>query len=123
MIHAGARISAHVFLPANSVVEEHVFIGPGCVFTDDRLPRAYNKGYLAQPPVLKRGCSVGAGAVILPSVVIGENAMVGAGAVVSRDVPPNTVVRGEPAYVRDTGILSLMLLQQESVDGYDQAVG
>lgn len=96
-----SRISAHVFLPANSVIEERVFIGPGCVFTDDRHPRAgNNQTYLAEPPYIESGASIGAGAVILPGIHIGAGAMIGAGAVVTRDVAPHEHVRGEPARVR-----------------------
>lgn len=99
-IGRGSRISAQVFLPSNSVVGERVFIGPRCVFTDDRLPRAGNTEYKAEPPRLLNGCSVGAGSVILPGVTIGRGAMVGAGSVVTRDVPDGAVVRGEPARLR-----------------------
>jgi UDP-2-acetamido-3-amino-2,3-dideoxy-glucuronate N-acetyltransferase len=96
-----SRVSAHVFLPANSVIEERVFIGPGCVFTDDRHPRAgNNQSYVAQPPYVESGASIGAGSVILPGVRIGAGAMIGAGAVVTRDVAPHEHVRGEPARIR-----------------------
>lgn len=92
------RISAHVFLPANTIVEERCFVGPGCVFTDDRFPRAGNyQSYDALPPYLESGCSIGAGSVILPGVRVGKGALVGAGSVVTRDVPPHEHVRGEPA--------------------------
>lgn len=96
------RISSGVFLPPNSVIEDDVFIGPNTVFTDDRRPRAGNKDYHAEPPLLRKGCSIGAGCVVLPSIVIGRGAMVGAGSVVTRNVPDGAVVRGEPARVRST---------------------
>lgn len=96
-----SRISAHVFLPSNSVIEERVFIGPGCVFTDDRHPRAgNNQAYDARPPHVESGASIGAGAVILPGIRIGAGAMIGAGAVVTRDVAAHEHVRGEPARVK-----------------------
>lgn len=94
------RISAHVFLPAKSKVGDEVFIGPGAVFTDDRHPRAGNAQYRAEPPIIERGASIGAGAVILPGVRIGANAMVGAGAIVTKDVAAWSVVRSEPARER-----------------------
>lgn len=109
VIGKNSRISAHVFLPSNSVIGENVFIGPNATFTDDRMPRAGNDNYIAEPPVLRDGCSVGAGAVVLPGVMIGERAMVGAGAVVTRNVAPNGLVRGEPA--REKAYESLMPLR------------
>lgn len=99
-IGSRTRISSGVFLPSNSVVGEDVFIGPNCTFTDDRKPRAGDGGYLAEPPTLKDGCSIGAGSVILPGVTIGERAMIGAGSVITKDVPPDSLVRGEPARLR-----------------------
>lgn len=95
------RISSGVFLPSNSVIEDEVFIAPNVTFTDDRHPRAGNtQTYKAEPPYLERGCSVGAGSVILPGVRIGAGAMVGAGSVVTRDVPAHAHVRGEPARMK-----------------------
>lgn len=95
-----SRISAHVFLPSNSVLEDRVFIGPGCVFTDDRFPRAGNSYYDARPPYLESGASVGAGAIILPGLRLGTGCLIGAGAIVTRDVAPHEHVRGEPARVK-----------------------
>lgn len=93
----GTRISSGVFLPSNSVIGKNCFIAPNVTFTDDRYPRAGNDAYYAQPPILEDGCSVGAGSVILPGIRIGAGAMVGAGSVVTKDVPPQGHVRGEPA--------------------------
>lgn len=87
------RISSHVFLPARSQIGSNVFIGPGCVFTDDRYPRAGNTEYKAEPPVIEDFASLGAGCVVLPGVRIGRGALVGAGTVVTRDVPPGTILR------------------------------
>jgi UDP-2-acetamido-3-amino-2,3-dideoxy-glucuronate N-acetyltransferase len=81
------------------VVEDDVFIGPNATFTNDRFPRSQH--YLDRYPVtrVERGASIGAGAVILPGLTIGAGAMVAAGAVVTRDVPPRTLVMGNPARV------------------------
>ena len=92
----GSRISSGVFLPANSVIGDKVFIGPNTTFTDDRYPRA-GSVYVASPPIVEDGASIGAGCVILPGVHIGAGAMIGAGSVVTKDVKANTTVRGESA--------------------------
>jgi len=94
------RIGHGVFLPPRSEIGNNVFIGPSVTFTDDKHPRAGNDDYEAQPPVVEDRASVGAGAVILPGVRIGYGAMVGAGAIVTRDVPANAVIYGSPARVR-----------------------
>lgn len=91
-----SRISAGVFLPAHTTIGRNVFIGPNTTFTDDRYPRA-GAEYNAQPPIIEDGASVGAGCVILPGVRIGYGAMIGAGSVVAKDVPPGATVRGEAA--------------------------
>jgi acetyltransferase-like isoleucine patch superfamily enzyme len=96
----GTRISAHVFLPSGSQVGERVFIGPGAMFADDAHPRAGNTNYIASPPILEDGCSIGMGAIILPGVRIGLGALIGAGSIVTRDVAPHEHVRGEPARVK-----------------------
>jgi UDP-2-acetamido-3-amino-2,3-dideoxy-glucuronate N-acetyltransferase len=81
-------------------VEDDVFIGPNASFANDPFPRS--KAHLDSPvqTVLRKGCSIGSGAVVLPGVTVGESAMVGAGAVVTRDVPPYAVVVGNPARIR-----------------------
>jgi acetyltransferase-like isoleucine patch superfamily enzyme len=91
------HIAKGVFLPPNSNIGNKVFIGPGCVFTDDKYPKAGNKFYTHEPPTIHDHASIGAGAVILPGVTIGEHAMIGAGAIVTKDVSSNGHVRGEPA--------------------------
>jgi acetyltransferase-like isoleucine patch superfamily enzyme len=92
-----SRIGAHVFLPANSIIGNDVFIGPGVVATDDKYPRVNNPKYNAEPPTIEDRASVGAGAVLLPGVRIGAGAMIAAGAIVTSDVPPNGCVKCEPA--------------------------
>lgn len=93
----GVRIQSFVSICRNAVIEDEVFISPHVLITDDKNPRAGNPAYRAEPPVLRKGCSIGAGAIILPGIEIGEGAVVGAGAVVTRNVPPASVVKGVPA--------------------------
>lgn len=90
------RIQSNVFLPHNTVIEDDVFVGPGVNLTDDPRPRA-GQPYQPRPPVIRKGASIGAGAVILPGITIGAGAMVGAGAVVTRDVPPGVTAIGRGA--------------------------
>ena len=78
-------------------VEDDVFIGPNATFTNDKYPLSKNAAFQKQPVLVKRGASIGANATILPGIVIGEDAVVGAGSVVTRDVPAGAVVMGNPA--------------------------
>ena len=102
IIGARTRISAGVFLPAGSVIGNDVFIGPNCTFTDDRYPKANNDKYKAEPPLVEDGASIGAGATILPGVIIGRNATVGAGAVVTKHVRSLSTFYGPAATERTT---------------------
>jgi len=95
----GCRLQHGVFLPNNSVLDDMVFMGPGVVCTDDKYPRAGNIHYKPEPPTLGYHCSIGAGATILPGIYIGKFAMVGAGAVVTHDVPDYALVVGVPARI------------------------
>ena len=81
-------------------LEDDVFIGPNATFTNDKLPRSKQSFSLART-IVRQGASVGANATILPGVTIGRNAMVGAGSVVTSNVPPNAIVAGNPARIRD----------------------
>jgi len=92
------KIRAHTFIPTGVTIEDDVFIGPNVTFTNDKYPRTTGEWKIL-PILVKRGSSIGAGSVILPGVTIGENAMVGAGSVVTKDVPDNSVVCGNPARV------------------------
>ena len=94
------RLQHGAFIPNKTIIESYVFIGPNATLCDDSHPRVNNPSYNARPPVLKKHCSVGAGAVLLAGVTIGESAMIGAGAVVVRDVPAWCVAVGNPAVVR-----------------------
>lgn len=98
VIGDGVRIQHGAFIPNNCVIEEDVFIGPNVTLTDDLYPRA-GQPYKPTPSLLEKGCSLGAGCTVLPGVVIGRHAMVGAGAVVTQDVQPYTKVKGVPAGV------------------------
>jgi len=80
-------------------IEDDVFIGPNATFTNDKLPRSKVYPERLLTTMIKKGASIGANATILPGIVIGEGAMVGAGAVVTKDVPANTLVAGNPAKV------------------------
>jgi acetyltransferase-like isoleucine patch superfamily enzyme/dTDP-4-dehydrorhamnose 3,5-epimerase-like enzyme len=81
------------------ILEDDVFVGPNASFTNDNFPRS--RQYLAEPmrTIVKSGASIGANATILPGITIGQRAMVGAGAVVIHNVPPNAIVVGNPAYI------------------------
>ena len=83
-----------------TTVEDGVFIGPNVTFCNDPFPRS--KSYNAQPltTLVKKDASIGANSTILPGIIIGESAMVGAGSVVTKDVPANSVVYGNPATTR-----------------------
>ena len=91
-------VKSGVYLFDGVVVEDDVFIGPQATFTNDPFPRA-KQPFEAPTTTLRRGASIGAGAIILPGITVGERAMVGAGAVVTKDVPSDTVVVGNPARV------------------------
>jgi len=81
-------------------LEDYVFVGPYAVFTNDKYPRAFSTDWEIVPTLVKRGASIGANATIICGVTIGEYAMVGAGAVVTRDVPDYGLVVGNPARLR-----------------------
>lgn len=81
-------------------VEDDVFLGPHATLTNDLYPRSFNEDWEVVPTLIKKGASIGANATIVCGVTIGEYAMVGAGAVVTKDVPPHALVYGNPARVR-----------------------
>ena len=104
VVGARCKVSTHSFICEGVTIEDEVFIGHGVMFINDRYPRAVADGRLQTeadwqviPTVVKRGASVGSGAVIMCGVTIGEKALVGAGAVVTHDVPDYGIVAGVPA--------------------------
>ncbi len=78
-------------------IEDNVFIGSNVTFTNDKNPVSHNKNWVLEKTIVKKGASIGANATILPGIVIGENAIIGAGSVVLKDVNPNSTVVGNPA--------------------------
>ncbi len=101
------KISSHTFICEGVTIEDEVFIGHNVTFINDRFPRATAAGGQLQteadwtcvPTVVKRGASIGSSATILCGITIGERAIVGAGSVVTKDVPADTIVAGNPARV------------------------
>jgi UDP-2-acetamido-3-amino-2,3-dideoxy-glucuronate N-acetyltransferase len=99
------KISSHSFICEGVTIEDEVFIGHGVMFINDKYPRSTTQtgqlqteeDWICTPTLIKRGASIGSNATILCGVTVGEGAMVGAGSVVTRDVPPNTIVAGSPA--------------------------
>ena len=92
------KIEAFAFIPSGVTIEDEVFVGPRATFTNDLHPRAVGDWKIT-PTLVKKGASIGAGAIIICGVTIGEGAVVGAGAVVTKDVPPHSLVIGNPAKI------------------------
>lgn len=101
------KISSHSFICEGVVIEDNVFIGHGVTFINDSYPRATTgegnmqteADWAVERTVIRKGASIGSGVTILANTIIGENAIVGAGSVVTKDVPPNAIVVGNPAKV------------------------
>ncbi len=106
-IGANVKVSSHTFICEGVTIEDDVFVGHNVSFINDKFPRSTAPGgglqteadWTVVPTVVKRGASIGTSATILCGVTIGENAIVGAGSVVTKDVPANAIVAGVPAKV------------------------
>jgi UDP-2-acetamido-3-amino-2,3-dideoxy-glucuronate N-acetyltransferase len=106
-IGSRCKISSHTFICEGVTLEDEVFVGHHVVFTNDLYPRATNgdnqlqteRDWECVPTLVKRGASIGSGAVLLCGITVGEDSVIGAGSVVTRDVPPGAVVAGNPARI------------------------
>ncbi len=106
-IGSGCKISSHTFICEGVTIEDNVFVGHNVAFINDTYPRAANPDGTLQPEadwkvectVVKKGASIGSGSTILANLTIGEGAIVGAGSVVTKDVPPLTIAAGNPARI------------------------
>lgn len=106
-IGKNCKIEAFAFIPEGVTLEDEVFVGPHACFTNDKLPRATNKDgtlrtekdWKMTKTLVKKKASIGANATIICGITIGENSIVGAGSVVTKDVPPNSIVAGNSAKV------------------------
>ncbi len=102
------KISSHTFICEGVTIEDDVFVGHNVSFINDKYPRSTNQDGSLQteadwkvvPTLIKRGASIGTSTTILCGVTVGENAVIGAGSVVTHDIPPNSVAVGVPARVR-----------------------
>ncbi len=106
-IGRNVKVSSHTFICEGVIIEDDVFIGHNVSFINDKYPRSTNpegqlqteKDWKVIPTLVKKGASIGTSSTILCGVTIGENAIVGAGSVVTKDVPPNVIVAGVPARI------------------------
>ena len=102
-IGARVKLQSNAYVTAWSLLEDDVFLAPGVLLTNDPTAGRRAPGQELRGATLRRACRIGAGAVLLPGVEVGEDAFVGAGAVVTRDVPPGALVMGVPARVVERG--------------------
>jgi acetyltransferase-like isoleucine patch superfamily enzyme len=104
-VGARCKISSHTFVCEGVIIEDNVFVGHNVAFINDIYPRATTmegelqseQDWKVETTLVRKGASIGSGATILGNITVGENAIVGAGSVVTKDVPPNTIVAGNPA--------------------------
>jgi len=107
--HVGnnTRVGKGVFLPPDSIVGDNVFISPGVFCADDKRPRCGNMNYDARPPIIGNFAVIGMCSVLLPGVRIGTNAFIGAGSIVTKNVPDGGVVYGDAARLREMSLTHL----------------
>jgi UDP-2-acetamido-3-amino-2,3-dideoxy-glucuronate N-acetyltransferase len=102
------KIQSHTFICEGVTLEDNVFVGHSVTFINDKYPRSTNADgelqneadWKVEPTLVKKGASIGSGSTVLGNVTIGENAIVGAGSVVTKDVPPDSIVAGNPARIQ-----------------------
>jgi len=107
VVGRNCKISSHTFICEGVTIEDNVFVGHSVTFINDTYPRATKQDgelqteadWVVEPTVVKKGASIGSGCTILANITIGENAILGAGSVITKNVPPNTIVVGNPAKV------------------------
>ncbi len=107
-IGRNCKIQSHTFICEGVTIEDEVFVGHGVTFVNDSFPRATaasgrlqtETDWKVEPTLVKKGASIGSGSTILANITIGENAIIGAGSVVTKDVPADTIVAGNPARVK-----------------------
>ena len=105
VIGQNCKISSHTFICEGVIIEDNVFVGHNVTFVNDTYPRAVSESgelqteadWVCETTVVKRGASIGSSATMLPNITIGENAIIGAGSVVTKNVPANTIAAGNPA--------------------------
>jgi UDP-2-acetamido-3-amino-2,3-dideoxy-glucuronate N-acetyltransferase len=106
-IGKNCKIQSHTFICEGVTLEDNVFVGHSVTFINDKYPRATNSSgdlqteedWQTLPTLVKKGATIGSGSTILGNITIGENAIIGAGSVVTKDVPPDTIVAGNPAKI------------------------
>ena len=106
-IGRNCKISSHTFICEGVTIEDYVLVGHNVTFINDPYPRATNESgdlqtdddWVCVPTLVKKGASIGSGATLLSGVTVGESAIIGAGSVVTKDVPPGTIVAGNPARI------------------------
>ncbi len=94
------KIESNCYIPTHVTIGSRVFIGPGVVLTNDKYPQKMRDSYVPEGPVLEDGVTLGGGVVVVPGVTIGRGSFVSAGAVVTKDIPPMSLVQGNGASIR-----------------------
>jgi len=96
-IGKNCKIEPFVFIPSGVIIEDNVFIGPGVFFTNDMYPRATNSDWKIKNTIIKEGASIGAGSTLVCGITIGKLSMIGAGSVVTKNIPDRMLAYGNPA--------------------------